>query len=40
LNSRLSVLKVLESDPNWFATTFSDYSDEIDRDISFIIDNK
>lgn len=40
LNQRLSVIKILESDPIWFTSTFSDYSDEIDRDISFIIDNK
>lgn len=39
LESRLSVISVLESDPVWFATTFSDYSDEIDRDLSFIINN-
>lgn len=40
LNQRLSVINILESDPTWFTSTFSDYSDEIDRDISYIIDNK
>lgn len=40
LSSRLNVINTLEADPTWFASTFSDYSDEIDRDLSFIIDNK
>ena len=40
LSSRLNVINTLEADPNWFTTTFSDYSSEIDRDLSFIIDNK
>lgn len=39
LSSRLQVVKLLETDPNWFAATFSDYSSEIDKDLSDIIDN-
>ena len=39
LTSRLNVIKLLEADPAWFTTTFSDYSDEIDRDLSDIIDS-
>jgi hypothetical protein len=38
LSSRLSVIKILEADPTWFTTTFSDYSSEIDKDISSILD--
>ncbi len=40
LSSRLNVIKALEADPTWFATTFSDYSEEIDRELSYIIDNE
>lgn len=40
LSSRLAVIKTLEADPNWFATTFSDYSSEIDRDLSDILNDK
>lgn len=36
ISSRLNVINILEADPTWFASTFSDYSDEIDRDLSFI----
>lgn len=36
ISSRLSVINILEADPTWFASTFSDYSDEIDRDLNFI----
>jgi len=36
LSSRLNVINTLEADPTWFATTFSDYSDEIDRDLNYI----
>lgn len=39
LSSRLQVVKLLETDPAWFAATFSDYSSEIDSDLSNIIDN-
>lgn len=39
LVSRLNVIKLLEADPTWFTSTFSDYSDEIDKDLSDIIDN-
>lgn len=38
LSSRLSVIKTLEADPMWFTTTFSDYSSEIDKGISSILD--
>lgn len=38
LISRMNVLKLLEADPTWFATTFSDYSAEIDEDLSKIIE--
>lgn len=40
ISSRLNVINTLEADPAWFASTFSDYSDEIDRDLSFIINNE
>ena len=40
LSSRLNVINTLEADPAWFASTFSDYSDEIDRDLSYIINNE
>lgn len=39
LTSRINVIKLLEADPSWFTTTFSDYSDEIDKDLSDIIEN-
>lgn len=39
LNARMNVIKLLEADPSWFTSTFSDYSQEIDRDLSDIIDN-
>lgn len=39
LVSRSNVLKLLENDPTWFTSTFSDYSSEIDRDLSDIIDD-
>lgn len=38
LTSRLNVLNLMESDPVWFTSTFSDYTHEIDRDLSSIID--
>lgn len=37
LNSRLNVLNLVESDPIWFTSTFSDYASEIDKDLSEII---
>ena len=37
LNSRLNVLNLVESDPIWFTSTFSDYTSEIDKDLSEII---
>ena len=40
LSSRLSVIKTLEADPNWFTTTFSDYSSEIEKDLSDILNDK
>lgn len=40
ISSRLNVINTLEADPTWFASTFSDYSDEIDRDLNFIINNQ
>ena len=40
LSSRLNVIKALESDQTWFTSTFSDYSSEIDKDLSFILDTK
>jgi hypothetical protein len=39
LSNKLAVINALEADPVWFTTTFSDYSAEIDRDLSDIIDN-
>lgn len=39
LSNKLSVINALEADPVWFTSTFSDYSAEIDRDLSDIIDN-
>lgn len=39
LASRLNVIKALEADPTWFASTFADYSSEIDKDLSNILDN-
>lgn len=39
VSSRLNVLNIIESDPVWFTSTFSDYSSEIDQDLSNIIDN-
>jgi hypothetical protein len=40
LSNKLAVINALEADPVWFTTTFSDYSSEIDRDLSDIIDNQ
>ena len=37
LNSRLNVLNLVESDPIWFTSTFSDYTSEIYKDLSEII---
>jgi hypothetical protein len=39
LSNKLAVINALEADPVWFTSTFSDYSAEIDRDLSDIIDN-
>jgi len=40
LSNKLAVINALEADPAWFTSTFSDYSAEIDRDLSDIIDNQ
>lgn len=39
LSNKLAVINALEADPVWFTTTFSDYSAEIDKDLSDIVDN-
>jgi len=39
LSSRLNVLNLIEADPVWFTSTFSDYTNEIDRDLNDILDN-
>lgn len=39
ISSRLNVLNLIESDPVWFTSTFSDYSSEIDTDLSKIIED-
>lgn len=39
ISSRLNVLSIIESDPVWFTSTFSDYSSEIDSDLSKIIND-
>ena len=31
--SKLSVIEVVQKDPNWFAWTFGDFTQEIDQDI-------
>lgn len=40
LESRLSVIRVVEADPTWLTSTFSDYSSEIDSDIISIFDQE
>jgi len=41
LISRSNVLSLLETDPTWFTTTFSDYSSEINDDLDlFNFDNE
>jgi len=40
LSNKLVVINALEADPVWFTSTFSDYSSEIDKDLSDIIDNQ
>lgn len=39
ISSRLNVLNLIESDPVWFTSTFSDYSSEIDTDLTKIIED-
>jgi hypothetical protein len=31
--SKLSVIEAVQKDPNWFAWTFGDFTQEIDQDI-------
>lgn len=33
LDSKMSVIKTVQDNPNWFAWTFGDFSSEIDKDI-------
>ena len=40
LSSKLNVIKTLENDPDWFTYAFSDYSSEIDRDITALLEGK
>jgi hypothetical protein len=40
LSSRLNIVKVLETDSAWFASTFSDYSSELDQDLINIINHQ
>lgn len=34
LERKMTVLKTIQSDPNWFAWTFGDFSDEVDQDLA------
>ena len=38
--SKLSVIEAVQKDPNWFAWTFGDFSQEIDQDIEQIFNTK
>lgn len=40
INQKLSVLKVIEEDPNWLALSFGDFSQEIDKDIESFYNSK
>ena len=38
--SKLSVIEAVQKDPNWFAWTFGDFSQEIDQDIEQLFKTK
>lgn len=40
VQSKLSVIEAVEKDPNWFAWTFGDFSQEIDQDIENFFNSK
>jgi|694.fasta_scaffold05564_14 hypothetical protein len=38
LKSRLSIIDTAQKDPEWFAWTFGDFSDEIEKDLTSIFE--
>lgn len=40
IQSKITILQTAQTDPEWFALAFGDFSQEIENDISTLIDNK
>jgi hypothetical protein len=40
LQNKLNVIEIAEKDPNWFALAFGDFSEQLDKDILSIFNNK
>jgi archaellum component FlaC len=40
VDSKITIIQTAEKDPEWFALAFGDFSQEIENDISTLINNK
>ena len=40
IQSKITILQTAQKDPEWFALAFGDFSQEVENDISTLIDNK